>query len=87
VTSSDHEDPIMQFSQLFVPFALSGPNIFPSPVFLNSLSLCSSASVRHKGSYPHKQRKGYGSVYFILCVFGCQSGRQKILDHIAIGIL
>ena len=79
--------PLWNFLNFLVSFSLSGPNISPSPLFLNSHSLCSSVSVRHEGSHPHKRRKSCRYVYFILCVFGCRTGKQKVLDQMVVGIL
>ena len=66
-----------------VSSSLLGPIILPNTLFSNTLSLRSSLNVSDQVSYPHKATdKNYSSIYLNLCIFGWQTGRQKILHRI-----
>jgi hypothetical protein len=57
-----------------------GLNIFFSPLFANTPSLCSSLNVRDRFTPIHNRRQNYSFVYFNVYVFRQQTRGQKVLD-------
>ena len=55
--------PTMQSAAVNCYRMLSGPNIFLSTLFLSTLSLCSSLSMRHQASYNINNRQNFSSGY------------------------
>jgi hypothetical protein len=62
-------------------------NICFSTQFSNTLSLCFSLIIREEVSHPYKTIGITTYLYFNLHVFGCHTGRQKIVHQRVAGIL
>jgi len=69
-----------------VTSSLLGPNILLGALFSNAFSLCPSQCERPSFTPIQNNRQNYNSVYFNLCIFGQQTGRQKILHQIIASI-
>jgi hypothetical protein len=76
----------MQLSPPPVTSSLLGSNILLSTLFSNTLSLCSSLNVTDQFSHQYKISYNYSFVYFNLCVFRWQMGRQNIMNCMVVNI-
>jgi len=87
VRSRDHETLHYHSSSLPCYLIPLMPNILISTLFSNTLSLCSSLTVRGQVQHPHKTTGKIIVLYcFYIYVFGQQTGRQKLLDWIVAGV-
>ena len=72
---------LCSFLHSSVTWFLIGPNILLSTLFSNTLSLCSSLSVKDKAPQSYNNRQNYISVRFHLYIYEQQTRRQKILQQ------
>jgi len=70
---------IMQFSALPIILSLSGPNILPSTLILNTLSLRSSLSVSDQVAHPYKTTGKSIALCIFIFIFLDSKLEDKIL--------
>ena len=75
---------LCSFLHSLVTSSLLGPNILLNSLFSNTLSLCSSLSVRDQVSHPYKTRQNYNSVFTVTLSYILISRYDHVLSFICI---